>query len=201
MIAEIASVVLVASTIASVESRKFIQSISFLAVQGFIISGILGYFRLYESAIITAITFGILIPAIFLLTVRQTHMTMETGQSATRITSLVIVILVSIIVFSVLLWLRIQLVQIISITIFAIGVYALIGKRNLMKIILGLAITENALHFYATAITPVSISVSMISIVASLISVITTALALYISLLILKLIGTLDSQRLKELKW
>jgi len=201
MIVEIVSVILVASTIASIESRKFAQSISFLAVQGFIVSGILGYLRLYESAIVTALTFGILIPAIFLFAIRQTRMNMETEQSTTRITSLSIVILISIIVFSVLLWLHTQLVQVISITIFAIGVYALVGKRNLMKIILGLAITENALHFYAAIITPFSLSASMISIVASAVSVTTTALALYISLLILKVIGTSDSEHLKELKW
>jgi multisubunit Na+/H+ antiporter MnhC subunit len=201
MIAEIASVVLVASTIASVESRKFIHSIGFLAVHGFIASTILGYLGLYESAIITAITFGILIPAIFLLTVKHIHMIRETEHSVTRITSLIIIILINIIVFSLMSWLRVQFMQIISIAIFATGVYALLEKRNLMKIVLGLAITENALHFYSAIITPFGISASMISIVASLASVITTALALYISLLILKVIGTSDSRRLKELKW
>ncbi|RKZ01137.1 MAG: cation:proton antiporter [Candidatus Hydrothermota bacterium] len=110
-----------------------------------------------------------------------------------------------------------------SIALFLIGLYIILVKRNLIKLILGLTFIESGVNLFLVSIgyvwgrtapilnkpelmeTPSKLAVDPVPqalvLTAIVIGVAVTAMALAIAMLIYDKYGTLNISKIKELKW
>ena len=83
-------------------------------------------------------------------------------------------------------------------TIFCLGLWALLTRRDVVKTVIGLALLENGVHLALLALTPQLKETTMIGILSNVVAVV--FLLLYLSTQIYHVFGTTDSSRLSELK-
>lgn len=83
-------------------------------------------------------------------------------------------------------------------TIFCMGLWALLTRRDVLKTVIGLALLENGVHLVLLALTPQLKETTMIGILTNVVAVV--FLLLYLSANIYQIFGTTDSVRLSELK-
>jgi len=83
-------------------------------------------------------------------------------------------------------------------TVFSVGIYALLTRRDAIKTVIGLALLENGVHLVLLALVPNLAETTMIGILTNVIAVV--IILLYISTTIYEVFGTTDTVRLSELK-
>jgi hydrogenase-4 component E len=83
-------------------------------------------------------------------------------------------------------------------TIFSLGLWGLLTRRDVVKTVIGLALLENGVHLVLLALAPQLKETTMIGILTNVVAVV--FLLLYLSTHIYRVFGTTDSARLSELK-
>lgn len=83
-------------------------------------------------------------------------------------------------------------------TIFSLGLWGLLTRRDVVKTVIGLALLENGVHLVLLALAPQLKETTMIGILTNVVAVV--FLLLYLSTHIYRVFGTTDSVRLSELK-
>jgi hydrogenase-4 component E len=83
-------------------------------------------------------------------------------------------------------------------TIFCLGLWGLLTRRDVVKTVIGLALLENGVHLVLLALAPQLQETTMIGILTNVVAVV--FLLLYLSTNIYRVFGTTDSSRLSELK-
>jgi hydrogenase-4 component E len=83
-------------------------------------------------------------------------------------------------------------------TIFCLGLWGLLTRRDVVKTVIGLALLENGVHLVLLALAPQLKETTMIGILSNVVAVV--FLLLYLSTQIYHVFGTTDSSRLSELK-
>lgn len=83
-------------------------------------------------------------------------------------------------------------------TIFSLGLWALLTRRDVLKTAIGLALLENAVHLVLLALTPQLRETTMIGILTNVVAII--FLLLYLSSNIYQVFGSTDSSKLSELR-
>lgn len=83
-------------------------------------------------------------------------------------------------------------------TVFGLGLWALLTRRDVVKTVLGLALMENGVHLVLLALAPQLSETSMIGILTNVAAAV--LILLYISSNIYQVFGSTDSARLSELK-
>ena len=87
----------------------------------------------------------------------------------------------------------------VSMTVFSLGLYAILTRRDAIKTVIGLCLLENAIHLSLVSIAPTLRETSLVGIATEV--VITVALLLYVISGIHDKIGTTDTFQLSELHW
>jgi hydrogenase-4 component E len=87
----------------------------------------------------------------------------------------------------------------VSMTIFALGIYAILSRRDVIKTVIGLCLLENAIHLSLVSVAPTMKETALVGIATEV--VITVALLLYVISGIKQKIGTSDTFKLSELHW
>jgi len=83
-------------------------------------------------------------------------------------------------------------------TIFTLGLWALLTRRDVLKVVIGLALLENGVHLVLLALTPQLRETTMIGILTNVVAVV--FLLLYLSSSIFQIFGSTDTVKLSELK-
>jgi len=83
-------------------------------------------------------------------------------------------------------------------TIFSLGLYALLTRRDVLKTVIGLALLENGVHLVLLALAPQLKETTMIGILTNVLAVV--IILLYLSRDIYRIFGTTDTVQLSELK-
>jgi len=83
-------------------------------------------------------------------------------------------------------------------TIFCLGLYALLTRRDVLKTVVGLALLENGVHLVLLALAPQLKETTMIGILTNVLAVV--IILLYLSGQIYRIFGTTDTVQLSELK-
>jgi len=86
-----------------------------------------------------------------------------------------------------------------GLTIFVLGIYVLLVKRDIIKLVIGLVLMENGLQWALVSPAPTVHEAAEIGIACNL--VIASWILLYLSTKIYELYGTRDSLFISELKW
>jgi len=87
----------------------------------------------------------------------------------------------------------------VSMAIFALGIYAILTRRDAVKTVIGLCLLENAVHLSLVSIAPMLRETALVGVATEV--VITVALLLYVISGIQDKIGTTDTFELSELHW
>lgn len=87
----------------------------------------------------------------------------------------------------------------VSMTVFALGLYAILSRRDAIKTVIGLCLLENAIHLSLVSLAPHMRETALVGIATEV--VITVALLLYVIGGIREQIGTTDTFKLSELHW
>ncbi len=85
-----------------------------------------------------------------------------------------------------------------SVTVFVLGIWTLLSRRDVIKTVIGVALMENGVHLILLALVPQLKETTMIGIVTNVVAVV--FILLYLSADIYRIFGTTDSARLSELK-
>jgi hydrogenase-4 component E len=83
-------------------------------------------------------------------------------------------------------------------TIFTLGIWTLLTRRDAVKTVIGLALLENGVHLILLALTPTLRETTMIGILTNVVAVV--FLLLYLSSNIYQVFGSTDTVKLSELK-
>jgi len=83
-------------------------------------------------------------------------------------------------------------------TIFTVGLWSLLTRRDVIKTVIGLALLENGVHLVLLALTPTVAETTMIGILTNVVAAV--CILLYISTGIYQVFGSTDTTKLSELK-
>ncbi len=83
-------------------------------------------------------------------------------------------------------------------TIFTLGIWTLLTRRDAVKTVIGLALLENGVHLVLLALTPTLRETTMIGILTNVVAVV--FLLLFLSSNIYQVFGSTDTVKLSELK-
>ncbi|MBN2356629.1 NADH-quinone oxidoreductase subunit K [candidate division KSB1 bacterium] len=83
-------------------------------------------------------------------------------------------------------------------SIFCLGLWALLTRRDVLKTVIGVALLENGVHLVLLALAPQLKETTMIGILTNVVA--NVFLLLYLSSHIYQIFGTMDSAKLSELK-
>jgi hydrogenase-4 component E len=83
-------------------------------------------------------------------------------------------------------------------TIFSLGIWTLLSRRDVIKTVIGIALMENGVHLILLALAPQLKETTMIGILTNVVAAV--FILLYLSTDIYRIFGTTDSARLSELK-
>lgn len=84
-------------------------------------------------------------------------------------------------------------------TIFVLGIYAVLSRRDAVKTVIGLCLLENGVHLSLVSLAPELSETALFGIASEV--VVTVFLLLYVIEGIYKVFGTTDTFRLRELQW
>ncbi len=87
----------------------------------------------------------------------------------------------------------------VSMTVFSLGLYAILSRRDAIKTVIGLCLLENAVHLSLVSLAPHLRETALVGIATEV--VITVALLLYVIAGIKEQVGTTDTFELSELHW
>lgn len=87
----------------------------------------------------------------------------------------------------------------VSMTVFVLGLYAILTRRDAIKTVIGLCLLENAIHLSLVSVAPMMRETALVGIATEV--VITVALLLYVISGIQEKVGTTDTFQLSELHW
>ena len=87
----------------------------------------------------------------------------------------------------------------VSMTVFALGLYAILSRRDAIKTVIGLCLLENAIHLGLVSLAPGMRETALVGIATEV--VITVAMLLYVIAGIREQLGTTDTFELSELQW
>ena len=87
----------------------------------------------------------------------------------------------------------------VSMTVFALGLYAILSRRDAIKTVIGLCLLENAIHLSLISLAPGMRETALVGIATEV--VITVAMLLYVIAGIHEQLGTTDTFELSELHW
>jgi hydrogenase-4 component E len=87
----------------------------------------------------------------------------------------------------------------VSMTVFALGLYAILSRRDAIKTVIGLCLLENAIHLSLVSLAPETPETALVGIATEV--VITVGMLLYVIAGIREQIGTTDTFELSELHW
>jgi hydrogenase-4 component E len=87
----------------------------------------------------------------------------------------------------------------VSVTVFALGLYAILSRRDAIKTVIGLCLLENAIHLSLVSLAPHLRETALVGIATEV--VITVAMLLYVITGIREQVGTTDTFELSELHW
>lgn len=87
----------------------------------------------------------------------------------------------------------------VSLTVFILGLYAILSRRDAIKTVIGLCLLENAIHLSLVSLAPGIRETALIGIATEV--VITVAMLLYVIVGIREQTGTTDTFELSELHW
>ena len=87
----------------------------------------------------------------------------------------------------------------VALTVFVLGIYAMLTRRDAIKTVIGLCLLENAAHLSLVSLAPLLKETALIGIATEV--VVTVYLLLYIIAQIREQFGTTDTYLLTELHW
>lgn len=87
----------------------------------------------------------------------------------------------------------------VALTVFALGLYAILSRRDAIKTVIGLCLLENAVHLSLVSLAPHMRETALIGIATEV--VVTVYLLLYVISGIREKLGTRDTFELAELHW
>jgi len=87
----------------------------------------------------------------------------------------------------------------VALTVFVIGLYAILSRRDAIKTVVGLALLENAVHLSLVSLAPGIRETALIGIATEV--VVSVGLLLYIISGIYQKFGSTDTYKLSELHW
>ncbi len=210
------SLLLIITSLAAVESRNLRRSVVALAIQALLVCGLIAAFAsgndaLYGWAAVALITKATITPWLLM---RYLEKRKGNGEQA------VIGFGPSVTVAAILLVAAYSLTHkyigllaptaeaargvfgvnlAVSMTVFSLGLYAILTRRDAVKTVIGLCLLENAIHLSLVSIAPTLRETSLVGVATEV--VITVALLLYVISGIHDKIGTTDTFQLSELHW
>jgi len=87
----------------------------------------------------------------------------------------------------------------VALTVFVLGLYAILSRRDAIKTVIGLCLLENAVHLSLVSLAPDMRETALIGIATEV--VVTVYLLLYVIAGIQEKVGTTDTYELAELHW
>jgi hydrogenase-4 component E len=87
----------------------------------------------------------------------------------------------------------------VALTVFVLGLYAILSRRDAIKTVIGLCLLENAVHLSLVSLAPHMRETALIGIATEV--VVTVYLLLYVIAGIRETVGTTDTFELAELHW
>jgi hydrogenase-4 component E len=87
----------------------------------------------------------------------------------------------------------------VALTVFVLGLYAILSRRDAIKTVIGLCLLENAVHLSLVSLAPDMRETALIGIATEV--VVTVYLLLYVIAGIREKVGTTDTYELAELHW
>ena len=87
----------------------------------------------------------------------------------------------------------------VALTVFVLGLYAILSRRDAIKTVIGLCLLENAVHLSLVSLAPDMRETALIGIATEV--VVTVYLLLYVIAGIHEKVGTTDTYELAELHW
>jgi len=84
-------------------------------------------------------------------------------------------------------------------TVFVLGIYAVLSRRDAVKTVIGLCLLENGVHLSLVSLTPELSETALFGIASEV--VVTVFLLLYVIEGVYRVFGTTDTFRLRELQW
>jgi hydrogenase-4 component E len=83
-------------------------------------------------------------------------------------------------------------------TIFVLGIYVCVSRRDLVKVIIGVVLLENGAHLALISLVPARAETAILGIVTNV--VLSAWLLLYFGTVMIKVLGTTDTLKLSELR-
>jgi len=87
----------------------------------------------------------------------------------------------------------------VSMTVFALGLYAILSRRDAIKTVIGLCLLENAIHLSLVSLAPETPETALVGVATEV--VVTVGMLLYVIAGIREQVGTTDTFELSELHW
>jgi hydrogenase-4 component E len=84
-------------------------------------------------------------------------------------------------------------------TVFVLGIYAILSRRDAVKTVIGLCLLENGVHLSLVSLAPELSETALFGIASEV--VVTVFLLLYVIEGVYRVFGTTDTFRLRELQW
>jgi hydrogenase-4 component E len=210
------SLIMIVTSVSAVEARNLRASAFAYAGQALLICGLILSFAvrnpaLYWWAVVAFCTKAVITPWLLLLYVRRT---------TDREVRAIIGFGPSVIIASILLVSFFQLTHTyadflapsrlategvfrtnlaVALTVFVIGLYAILSRRDAIKTVIGLCLLENAVHLSLVSLAPGIRETALVGIATEV--VITVYLLLYIISGIYQKFGATDTYKLSELHW
>ncbi len=210
------SLLLIITSLAAVESRNLYRSATALCLQALLICALIAAFAvgnsaLYGWAAVALVTKATIIPWLIFRYLKKRH---ANGEGA------IIGFGPSVGIAAVLLIAAYGLTQkyihflaptpeaaqgvfgtnlAVSITVFCLGIYAILTRRDAVKTVIGLCLLENAVHLSLVSIAPDLRETALVGVATEV--VVTVALLLYVISGIRDKLGTTDTFELSELHW
>jgi hydrogenase-4 component E len=213
---ETLSLIMIITSVAAVESHNLKRAATAYCLQALLICGIIlsfasGNSALYMWAAVALVTKAIMIPWLLLHYVSKTD---ETEVRATIGFGPSVLLAALLLVASYTLThkyvdflaptpeaaegvFRTNLA--VSMTIFALGLYAILSRRDAIKTVIGLCLLENAIHLSLVSLAPHTPETALVGIATEV--VITVAMLLYVIAGIREQIGSTDTFEMSELRW
>lgn len=87
----------------------------------------------------------------------------------------------------------------VSMTVFALGLYAILSRRDAIKTVIGLCLLENGIHLSLVSLAPETPETALVGVATEV--VVTVGMLLYVIAGIREQVGTTDTFELSELHW
>jgi len=210
------SLLLIVTSLATVESRNLRRAAYTLGAQALLICGLIMAFAVQNSALyvwaaVALATKAVIIPSLLLHHLRKQEVVTERA---------IIGFGPSVVIASLLLFTFYHVTQTyahvlaptptaasgvfrtnlaVALTVFVLGLYALLSRRDAIKAVIGLCLLENAVHLSLVSLAPGLRETALVGIATEV--VVTVYLLLYVIAGIREKLGTTDTFALSELHW